>query len=694
MAKRGVDTQGHCSCQGQGQGTIKMCLTGPSGSRRREILTNGPNTLPVTPQERRQLLQTAQAAKIWMSIEKYLLKTDPYRCSTSNARFPLPLTLNRTDPSLTQQLQEDKGLRSLILYFLTKYGLLEPDFDFYNVSKPAYPNGGDVQVPMLIINVDVGDEVSTTGWQPVSLFLHNLLCQRGYRGVCVEIQDRNRYFQPSLFPLSPGDSAVKSYEAVRKVLIEIIRKELPHSWSMMSIFKVGRDSTQAMPMIVVMVQPLAKQNWWEMKKQMGKITRLGIEFVIGSCQPLTPPVASCNQPGRQLTAGLTPWPKLGCSIGVEGEQGAGTLGGFVTLSCGGKDHRGILTCAHVVEPPSSARVSIKQKADREGTRYEDKASEPTKTKVRYFAQKDIEVTKDLVQTRTSFLRERIGELTHSETMRTTMMGDEPRAKDRIEILKLELAEFESMLPTLERMPISIGRVLISSGKAISATKSSLDWAFVEVDSKSKEIFDNPDKNLLPLPKSSGIYGKNASSYDKGLENYLAIGGRNQVHGFSEVRKGHWYFKVGRTTDVTTGICHGTEVYCNLIGIKHRTRYDETKMRPTLERVDYTEELVIMNRQSGQAVHEQSDFCQSGDSGAWLIDVNHCVAGLLFGSMTGLCGPPNKDQPRTGTYVNAGLVTSMTEVQKSIAAWTTPRDSNGAPTGSPGVLSLPQSSLET
>lgn len=29
------------------------------------------------------------------------------------------------------------------------------------------------------------------------------------------------------------------------------------------------------------------------------------------------------------------------------------------------------------------------------------------------------------------------------------------------------------------------------------------------------------------------------------------------------------------------------------------------MRPTLVRVDYTEELVIMNRLSGQAVHEQS-----------------------------------------------------------------------------------------
>ncbi len=405
---------------------------------------------------------------------------------------------------------------------------------------------------------------------------------------------------------------------------------------MMLVFKVGRDSAQALPMIVVMVQSLAKQRWWKMKKQMEKITRLGIDFFIGSCQSLPPLETTSNQPGRNLSAGFTPWPKLGCSIGVEGEQGGGTLGGFVILSCGGKEHRGILTCAHVVEPPSSAGVLIKRQADREGTRYRDQASELTKTNVRYFAQKDIDATTDSVQSRILFLRKSIEEFTNLETMRT-MMGDEPKTgtRNRINFQKRELAEFESMLPTLERMPIAIGRVLISSGKAISTANSALDWAFVEVDARSKEIFDNPDRNLLPSPTSAGIYQKNASNYGN-LVNYFVMDGGN---GFAEVSKGHWYFKVGRTTAVTTGICHGIEVYCNITGIKHRTEYDETNMRPTLKRVDYTEELVIINRVTGQAVHEQSDFCQSGDLGSWLIDADIFVAGLLFGGITGFCGPP-------------------------------------------------------
>ena len=228
--------------------------------------------------------------------------------------------------------------------------------------------------------VDVDNDVSTAGWLPASQFLHNLLSERGYPGICVEIQDRKRYFQPSLFPLLPEDPAVHSYEAVRKDLIEIIRKNLNNIWSMISVFKIGRDSAQAVTAIVVMVQPLASQDWWAIKKQMGNITKLENEFVIGSCQPLNPPVVPPKLPGHELCSRheFIQWPKLGCSIGVEGEQEGGTLGGFVNLRCGKMEHRGILTTAQVVEPPSST-ASIKQQADRNGIRYKDEDSKLTIT---------------------------------------------------------------------------------------------------------------------------------------------------------------------------------------------------------------------------------------------------------------------------------------------------------------------------
>ena len=77
----------------------------------------------------------------------------------------------------------------------------------------------------------------------------------------MEIRDRKRYFQPSLFPLLPEDPAVHNYEAVRKDLIEVTRKNFNNTWSMMSVFKIGRDLAQAVTAIVVMVQPLASQDW-------------------------------------------------------------------------------------------------------------------------------------------------------------------------------------------------------------------------------------------------------------------------------------------------------------------------------------------------------------------------------------------------------------------------------------------------
>lgn len=44
-----------------------------------------------------------------------------------------------------------------------------------------------------------------------------------------------------------------------------------------------------------------------------------------------------------------------------------------------------------------------------------------------------------------------------------------------------------------------------------------------------------------------------------------------IKGFSEITKGHWYCG---TIDIITGICHGKEVYCNIIDVGQRTSYNE------------------------------------------------------------------------------------------------------------------------
>lgn len=50
-------------------------------------------------------------------------------------------------------------------------------------------------------------------------------------------------------------------------------------------------------------------------------------------------------------------------------------------------HKGFLTNAHFIKPPSTAKGYVKKKADQEGTRYATASSEVKKCNVRFFAQK-------------------------------------------------------------------------------------------------------------------------------------------------------------------------------------------------------------------------------------------------------------------------------------------------------------------
>ncbi len=105
------------------------------------------------------------------------------------------------------------------------------------------------------------------------------------------------------------------------------------------------------------------------------------------------------------------------------------------------------------------------------------------------------------------------------------MGSQPKRGqvERKEVLQRHKTQFTSILPVLATMPITIGRVLISSGRAITATKQSLDWAFVEVDASDKTTYDNGDRNKLPFANSPGLYRKNASSYGRDVPEYYVRG---------------------------------------------------------------------------------------------------------------------------------------------------------------------------
>ena len=159
--------------------------------------------------------------------------------------------------------------------------------------------------------------------------------------------------------------------------------------------------------------------------------------------------------------------------------------------------------------------------------------------------------------------------------------------------------------------------------------------------------------------------------------------------FSDITPGKWYFKVGRTTGITSGICNGVEAWIKpssqhtLFGARGavkeirrsgkiletdeqgRPLYNENgepKEKAGGREYYYSSEWIIVNASiDSKSAKIQKEFCAPGDEGSLIIDEAGGVAGILWGEATAFCGPMGR--PRE--YVGAGLVTSIEDVKASM-----------------------------
>lgn len=110
---------------------------------------------------------------------------------------------------------------------------------------------------------------------------------------------------------------------------------------------------------------------------------------------------------------------------------------------------------------------------------------------------------------------------------------------------------------LERPPLAIGNVLVSSGDVVSSIRSILGWAIVELPTSK---VPQPQPNTLPSTKEVARAGKSPIEYGlDDVNSYERLNGHECAQGFAEIEKGAWYFKIGRASGITTGICHSIEV---------------------------------------------------------------------------------------------------------------------------------------
>ncbi|MCJ1271059.1 hypothetical protein MMC22_010958 [Lobaria immixta] len=671
---------------------------------------------PGSATKRRRYLRESDDSSGELPLEKFLYRTDPYRSSSAETPLPYPLNFHPLDPTLVGRLRGDNQLHTKIRSILAEFEIESKPYEFQYQSKPNYP-GGEERIAVLRVLVDVEDHVSTSNWSKARRALSQTLHDRGFDSITVEILDPARINVVTLLPIAPDHPVVALYESFREQLINEVTRSLGKYWTTLCLFSLHRPSQEPTFAVVISVRPGTVCDWpilrsklqsiifhgFEAKKISTPSSSIEIDFSPGNWSTLEP---STDRPGKSFAGDVLKHPKLGSSIGVSGEQGGGTLGGFFRLRCGSNMHRGFLTNYHLVAPPKSAPHIVKELATLEGTRYRPgQADDGTKSSVHYFAIKDIQASMihcdKLISGHATAQKD-----AEAAILQRAEYGLEP--KGALDERKARAVESQRGLELekekLQQLPITLGKVLVSSGRAWSVHKRILDWAFVAMDANqvNRDTWSSPGLNQLPRADAGGLYRNLPEDLVKSSpEIYNPGNPPMSINGFSRLEKGKWYFKVGRTTDITAGICHGTKIVLNISGTEElnsgRTRYDESgKCLGLSKPVGFIEEYLIVSSKPGQDAAQQRDFCDSGDSGALIINAVGEVAGLLFARYSGQTGHlvqqegwyPGHLKQQDEWYYGAGIATTMPDVLESIAMRTTPRDASGKPTGPPGQLLLP------
>ncbi|PGH16801.1 hypothetical protein AJ79_01445 [Helicocarpus griseus UAMH5409] len=200
----------------------------------------------------------------------------------------------------------------------------------------------------------------------------------------------------------------------------------------------------------------------------------------------------------------------------------------------------------------------------------------------------------------------------------------------------------------------------------------MDWAVVELTRDTAQHFFGVNKtSAIPSQHSPTNYGHQIAPENMAMDD------------FGRLEKEGYYYKVGRASGVTAGVCHGGLACCNWRG-RDSELYDHAGRPITLSK-DYTEEFVIMSKTKRRAEYEQHSFSDGGDSGSILIDLEGKVCGLLYGSLSGRFSSGSSTKY---DYANAGLAASMPDILALIRLRTQVKDSDGEVVVPGAVLGLP------
>ncbi|KAL9020922.1 MAG: hypothetical protein Q9185_001885 [Variospora sp. 1 TL-2023] len=638
-----------------------------------------------------------------ISIEVYLYRIEPFRSSSETTPLPFPYHFTDLAPGRLADLQTRfPQLHNQIRTIVQTHGLLSLGVSATQRLKPGYP-GGDPQ-PMIRINARSPGAHDIQRWHAARQAVQDYLGARQIHDMSVEIVDPEKAMVRSLFPLPPSDFFIQAFEAVSFTIMDTLGQAMGTNWTSYCLFKVGMTAGRASYCVFVTVQPRTVANWQRIQQRLAEImnTEIGKSrphlvglvqaafapggMSLGTGRGQQQPVASPTDDdkerftgGRSHVQNLDGNPKIGTSIGVIDSAGGGTLGGFFGLKVGATIHRGFLTNHHVVAPDPETGALF-ENVNRWGIRYTTAVEHPAKTKVQYFAQADVDTTQKNLRFSLNANAEHLQRLEEEIDQRTAMGTEVPANRlAQVRNLRQDTSKIQGLQQAASLFPQVIGHTIVSSGRAMrdQNVPEFIDWAFVSVDDQNLDL-----RTANKLPDAWELGHDTPDTYIPGV-NYTPGNPVTAFSQFDSLVKGNWYFKKGRSTDLSCGLCHGTEVVVNWTSTRSILQSNSELGPPQENKV--CKVAIIINGKSNEPSARQRSFSKKGDSGSLVFDSFGAVCGLLFGSYS---HDVSEVADWKGNIVEAGCVVSMEDVRQWIGITTTPRNPDLTPKGPPGQLLIP------
>ncbi|KAL8854156.1 MAG: hypothetical protein Q9221_001078 [Calogaya cf. arnoldii] len=520
-------------------------------------------------------------------------------------------------------------------------------------SQPSR-TGGDKEVLAVHININAHYKYGTR-WKAAFKEIEAIMRASGVNDTILEIHDEDRVYQPQ-------------YKSVREDLLRCIYARLESSWKFLSLYEVGRASDLKQPTVVLLVDPLAKRRWSELLEELKQIMLDSIDqdSTLGEVLPVEIiPGKWSELPSNTKWKGF--WdrainpPRQGTSIGVQGRQEAGLSEGT---------HRGFLTISNAVAPPSAAfdLNSSRPCAQTEG--------DLPAANVQYLAQQDCN---ESIKSGKRHLKSYGARLSEAEAEEKESRAKADSTSHTLARLQECTQGYRDMVHTVKQQINQVEQIPVNLGRTILASQH---YAFVETTALPHAI-DNT------LPEVSLVHAC-ADPEELGLKKpvmYIAMD--DNIKRFENVIPGKFYFKQGRTTSITSGICNGVEAWfrpgtrpvdwsrtcTDVVSPSSASHSDNTtnsipNPKPASPLPCYKAIHTIHNAPIvAEPPHiyipkPHSPFCDAGDNGALVLNRRGELAGLLWGSMESWCGPPSMQNSQTH-WAGAGMVDDIQDVMLSM-----------------------------